>query len=288
MSDLPKISVVVGTRNRVTYLKRLLDGLLREDYPNMEIVVVDGASTDGTVELLKSYGQGAVRWISEPDGGEYFAYNKAIAMASGEIIKPMCDDDLLRPGALKYGAEYFQENPEVDIVFGRTEFWDVRTGTGEPSKCWPTRQVEPAQLSLRNWLRQIEPALMVAAFLRKRVFEQIGRFETKYVCGDVEFLARAAFRGIKMGVMPQIVTDYYFTGNNGQVTKWRQIEWDLLAINRRYGTASDVLHCLRTRIIPLHVSWVYHNASWVCHKLGIHPLRFLDRIKSKLAATTRA
>jgi len=281
MSDLPKISVVVPTRNRATSLKRLLDGLLREDYPNKEIVVVDGASTDGTVELLKSYGQGAVRWISEPDDGECFAANKALAMASGEIIKYMSDDDMLRPGALRHGAEYLREHPEVDIVFGKVEFWDVRTPSGQPSKCWPTRQVEPAQLSLRNWLRQIEPPSWVAAFLRKRVFEQIGPIETKYVCLDTEFLVRAVSRGIKMGVMPQIVTDYYFTGNNGVLTKWRQVEWDILAINRRYGTASDVLHCVRTRIIPAHVRWVFN-------KLGIHPRRFLVRIKSKLAAMTKA
>jgi glycosyltransferase involved in cell wall biosynthesis len=282
MSDLPKISVVVGTRNRATSLKRLLDGLLREDYPSMEIVVVDGASTDGTVELLKSYGHGAVRWISEPDDGEYFAYNKAIAMASGEIIKPMCDDDLLRPGALKHGAEYLREHPEVDIVFGRVEFWDVRTPVGEPSRSGQSPQMEPSQLSLRNWLRQTQQAgMIVAAFFRKRVFEQIGPFETKYVCGDTEFLVRAVFRGIKMGVMPQIVTDYYFTGNNGVLTKRLQIEWDLLAINRRYGTASDVLHWVRTSIIPAHV-------SWVCDRLRVHPRRFLKRIKSKFAATTKA
>jgi glycosyltransferase involved in cell wall biosynthesis len=99
MSNLVKISVAVVTKNRAGSLKRLLDGVLREDYPNLEIVVVDGASTDGTVELLKSYGP-AVRWISEPDNGEYFAWNKAVAMATGEILKPICDDDLLRPGAL--------------------------------------------------------------------------------------------------------------------------------------------------------------------------------------------
>ena len=279
MSDLPKISVVVGTRNRATYLKRLLDGLLREDYPNMEIVVVDGASTDGTVELLKSYGQGAVRWISEPDDGEYFAFNKAIAMASGEIIKPMCDDDLLRPGALKHGAEYFREHPEVNIVFGRVEIWDVRTPTGEPSRSWQPPQMDPTQGSFRDWLRHT--GLMVAAFLRKRVFEQIGLFETKYLTGDREFLVRAAFRGIKMGVMPHIVTDYYVTGNNGVLTKWRQVEWEGLAIHRRYGTAGDVLYCVLTTIIPAHL-------GWVCHKLGIHPLRLLEQAKTKFAARTKA
>jgi GT2 family glycosyltransferase len=122
---------------------------------------------------------------------------------------------------------------------------------------------------------------MPAAFLRKRVFEEIGPFETKYVCGDAEFLVRAVFRGIKMGVMPQIVTDYYLTGNNGVLTKWFQIDGDLLAINRRYGTASDVLHCVTTRTIPAHV-------RWVLYKLGIHPRRFLKRIKSKLPAMPKA
>jgi glycosyltransferase involved in cell wall biosynthesis len=281
MSELPKISVVVATLNRVTSLKRLLDGLLREDYPSMEIVVVDGASTDGTVELLKSYDPGVVRWISEPDDGEYFAYNKAIVMARGEVIKPLTDDELLRPGAFKHAAEYFRNHPEVDIVFGRLEFWDAWTSPGEPSRSWQTPPMEPSDISLRNYLRQTKQVYLPGSFLRRRVFEQIGPFETKFAIGDGEFLARAAFRGIKMGVIPQIVTDDYLHGQSGVFTKWWKVEWDWLEINRRYGTASDVWDCFRRKIIPL-------PARWIFNKLGFHPRKFLERIKSKFAAASKA
>jgi glycosyltransferase involved in cell wall biosynthesis len=289
MNDLAKISVVVATLNRADYLKRLLDGLLREDYPNMEIVVDDGASTDGTVDLLKSYGP-KVRWISEPDAGEYFAVNKAIAMASGEIIKPICDDDLLRPGALKYGAEYLRDHPDVDIVFGRMVVWDARTPNGEPLPVWESPQAEHSQLKLRNWLRGTEGGFMAAAFLRKRVFDLLGPFETKYVCGDTEFLVRAAFRGTKMGTMPQIVVDYYLTGNNRIITEARKIEREKLAINLRYGTLSDILYWIKWGIVQWRGSWVTgwifsRPALWFCEKSGIHPLRFLRWAKRKLGVS---
>ena len=94
---------------------------------------------------------------------------------------------------------------------------------------------------------------MLAAFLRKRVFEQIGPFETKYIVGDVEFLARAAFREVNMGTIPQIITDYYLTGDNGVFTKAPRIRWDILRINLRYGTICDALYWTQREILPPHV-----------------------------------
>jgi hypothetical protein len=122
---------------------------------------------------------------------------------------------------------------------------------------------------------------MLGAFLRKRVFAQIGPYKTKYVCGDVEFLARAAFRGVRMASIPQLITDYYHTGDNASITKVWNLRWDILRINLRYGTLNDVLYWMRREILP-------PLARWFCDKTGIHPLRFLRWIKRKLgpSATT--
>jgi glycosyltransferase involved in cell wall biosynthesis len=78
MSQFPKVSVIVATMNRADYLKRMLDKLFEDDYPNKEVIIIDGASQDNTIEVIKSYGNKITKWVSEPDDGEYFALNKGI------------------------------------------------------------------------------------------------------------------------------------------------------------------------------------------------------------------
>ncbi len=110
MSELPKVSVVLVTRNRAERLRATIAHVLTDPYPNREIVVVDGASTDHTVEVLKSFGD-QVRWISEPDSGEYDAWNKANRMVEGEILKWLPDDDRLVVGATQIAVDYCSRIP---------------------------------------------------------------------------------------------------------------------------------------------------------------------------------
>jgi glycosyltransferase involved in cell wall biosynthesis len=253
----------------------MLDRLMENDYPNLEIVIADGASTDGTVELLKSYGSRITRWVSEPDEGEYFAYNKALSMASGEIVKLMTDDDMLRPGVLRLGAQFLLEHPEVDIVFGQTDIWDEASGT--PLCVQECRTMDTSRLTLRHWLRETRKVTSLAPFIRRRVFEQIGPLATKYSCGDMEFWARAAARGIHMGLMPQVVADYHLTWSNGVFEKRWRIAADMVAINYLYGSASDVLHCVWRKFNPLRL------LAYACYPLGIHPRAVWRRWRRELA-----
>src|SRR5260221_187029 len=151
VKQYPKFSVVIPTRNRQVTLKRMLDMLLQDHYPDLEIIIVDGASTDGTVELIKSYGDKISKWISEPDSGEYFAINKGIKLASGELLKIMSDDDVLRQGVFHKVADYFSSHPEVDIVFGQTEVWDEQDG--DAVRQFQTVMMDESKLSLWHWLR---------------------------------------------------------------------------------------------------------------------------------------
>lgn len=275
MSDWPKISVVVATRNRATYLKRMLDKLLEDDYPNMEIIVVDGASTDGTGQLLESYGSRITRWVSEPDEGEYFAYNKGLALATGEIVKLMTDDDLLRQGSLRIAADFFQKHPDVDIVFGQTVYWNEENGRTQFLR--ESCMTSPDRLTLRHWIRETHGVSSLAPFIRRRVFERIGFLATKYACGDMEFWARAAAQGVKMGLMPHVVADYFFTGFNNVIRKRLKVSADMVAINWRYGDASDLVHCLWRKFNPLCL------LAYACDPLGVHPLRAWRRWKSHYA-----
>ena len=281
MQELPKVSVLVATLNRARYLKRMLDALFEDDYPSKEVIVVDGASTDGTVELLKSYGDKITRWISEPDEGEYDALVKGMNMATGDIAKWMPDDDVLRPGAFRLAVDYLASHPDVDIVFGQTAVW--REKKGRPVFACQAHEADPSRLSARCWLHRDNELYSPAAFVRRRVFDRIGVLSTEYSCGDTEFWVRAASRGVKMGLMPETVLDYHYTGNNGVVTKKWRLRIDEVRLATRYGGKSDVLALGWRRLIRPCVARPTNILLRASRTVALWPFRAWCRWRSESA-----
>jgi glycosyltransferase involved in cell wall biosynthesis len=118
MKSLPKISIVISSYNRCHFLAGALDSLASQNYPDLEVIVVDGASTDGTIELLRRRADVITRWISEPDEGATMAVNKGFQMATGQVYGWLDCDERYRPGALQIVGEEFRKDPKLDIVFG--------------------------------------------------------------------------------------------------------------------------------------------------------------------------
>ncbi len=114
----PRISVVVPSFNQAAFLEATLQSLLYQDYPALEVIVCDGGSSDGSVEILRRYASRLAYWCSEPDEGQAHAINKGMTRATGEILAYLNSDDLLLPGALRRVASCFREQPEVDAVYG--------------------------------------------------------------------------------------------------------------------------------------------------------------------------
>jgi len=243
----------------------MLDRLFEDDYPNLEVIVIDGGSTDDTVNLLKSYGDKIARWVSEPDGGEYFAINKGVRLATGGIVKPIADDDVLRPGCFHLAACYFAEHPEVDILFGQAQIWQEIDGVPVPQNT--TYYTDASNLKPERYFRTRPGLPSLASFVRSRVFEKIGLFATDFVIGDYEFWGRAVSRKVPIGLIPDVVVDYHYTGENGIFTKADRIRWDRVRIAHRYGTPSDLVFELRNAI----VMEIKVKFGPFLHKLGIYP-----------------
>jgi glycosyltransferase involved in cell wall biosynthesis len=119
----PKISVVTVNYNLGAYLEEAMRSVLDQNYPNLEYIVVDGGSTDGSVALIERYADHLAWWVSEPDLGQYHAVQKGFAQATGEIMYWLNSDDKLFPGALLAVAEIFQTYPQVRWLQGHpTEY----------------------------------------------------------------------------------------------------------------------------------------------------------------------
>src|SRR5580658_3296860 len=118
----PKLSIVTPSFNQAQFIEATLRSVKSQHYPALEHIVVDGASTDSTVEILKRFaampGWEHLRWISEEDRGQSDAINKGFRMATGDIIGWLNSDDRYRPGCFRAVVEAFKANPDIDILYG--------------------------------------------------------------------------------------------------------------------------------------------------------------------------
>jgi glycosyltransferase involved in cell wall biosynthesis len=111
------ISIITPSYNQAAYLEQTLRSVLEQDVPGMEYIVIDGASTDGSVEIIQRYANRLAYWISEKDRGQAEAINKGFARAKGEIVAWLNSDDYYLPGAVAAALKAFDENPDVVLVY---------------------------------------------------------------------------------------------------------------------------------------------------------------------------
>jgi glycosyltransferase involved in cell wall biosynthesis len=117
-TDYPSITIVVPSYNQGEYLGHTLKSIIAQEYPNLELIVVDGGSTDTTLEVIKQYERHLTWWVSERDSGQASAINKGFQQSSGEIMAWVNSDDMVAPGALRRVAEHFMANPRIHAVYG--------------------------------------------------------------------------------------------------------------------------------------------------------------------------
>lgn len=164
--ELPLISVVIPSFNRADLLIPTLESILGQDYPKIECIVVDGGSTDGTIEILRRYDK-RIQWISEPDKGPPDAINKGWRMCKGEILAWLNADDLWANGAVRLVADYFQDHSDVDVVYGDCDVIDEKG-----------RQIDT--VFIRDWdlayaVERCDITLyQPAVFMRRGILERVG------------------------------------------------------------------------------------------------------------------
>jgi len=123
LKELPVVSIVTPSYNQGQYIRQTIESVLGQDYPNIEYWVIDGGSSDNTLEVLREYGT-RIQWISEKDGGQAEAINKGWRMSHGQIITWLNSDDLLLPGAVRRAVDEFSRYPDAAVVFGELELVD--------------------------------------------------------------------------------------------------------------------------------------------------------------------
>ena len=211
-------------------LRETIESVLVQDYENWEHIVIDGGSTDGTVDLLRTYSH--LQWVSEADRGHYHAMNKGIERASGDVVAILNADDCYRPYALRNVARAFTEHP-AGTRSSATLF--MSTAKARKSFVGKRRAMIMMFSALGTLVNVNHPAL----FVKKAVHDRIRLYRyDKYVnCCDGELILRLGQKGCRVGHVPDWLVNYRFH-EHGQSADRRVTEntkREYLAIRKEHG-----------------------------------------------------
>ena len=171
---LPRISIVTPSYNQAKYLPETIESILSQDYPNLEYIIVDGGSTDGSAEIIRKYASHLAYWVSEKDSGQSEAINKGLHRATGNLFNWINSDDLLFPGALHRIARAFSRRPDADLIVG-----DNARGDEKGRVIRVSAAPSPRSLSPREW------AIWVAqqsTFISSRILKRVGGVRNDLHC----------------------------------------------------------------------------------------------------------
>jgi len=227
---LPKISIVTPTFNGIATLRETIVSVLAQDYKNWEHIVIDGGSTDGTVDLLRSYAH--LQWVSEKDKGHYHAMNKGIERASGDVIAILNADDCYRAGALGKVAAAFAKHPQWDALFTDIAYID---GDGNEIFRREEAGYDYDVLRFGSVCYIVHPTL----FVKKEVYEKLGnyRYDQFLNCCDVDFMLRLGKNSCRVGHIPEVLVNYRMH-EHGQSADRRVAEntkREYLALRKEHG-----------------------------------------------------
>ncbi len=190
----PKITIVTPSYNQNDFLEDTILSVISQNYQNIEYIIIDGGSTDGSVDTIKKYEKNLSFWVSEKDGGQSDAIHKGFKMATGDIICWLNSDDFFVPGALLSVAQHFESNDATEILIGDGMYSDVN---GNITKYY--RYIPPVSFLSKHGVIAFCQQSM---FINRRYYLKMGGILTHFhYCMDSEFVYRAIRSGCEFSVM---------------------------------------------------------------------------------------
>ncbi|MGA3067569.1 MAG: glycosyltransferase family 2 protein [Tepidisphaeraceae bacterium] len=223
---MPSISIVVPNYNGAATLAATLRCLVDQQYPGLEIIVVDGGSTDGSAEIIKAFEPHLAWWVSEKDGGQSEALNKGLARCTGEIVSWLCSDDLLTPGALGIVGEKFAADPSMDVLVGACKKVSIK---GDWSSLW---KCDAGRIELMPCCNPIPQS---SCFFRRRLLARKPAVDESYhYTMDFELWCYFKSRGVRFGVCDEVLSLFQFSDNNKTAVGGKKIIDEFQRIYKTY------------------------------------------------------
>ncbi|ADE35626.1 glycosyltransferase family 2 protein [Methanohalophilus mahii] len=229
----PLVSIITVCYNSEKNIRDTIESVLNQSYDNIEYVIVDGGSTDNTINIIKEYEPSfkeKMRWVSEPDEGIYDAMNKGIDLANGEIIGIINSDDWYEICAVEKVVDKFKES-DADVVYG--DLYKVIPETSE-------RYIRTGDLSHKkiSKIRLNHPTL----FVKKGIYDKLGVFNTNYpVSADLDLIIRFLYHDVSFVRVPAALANFRLGG----ISSEKSIIFQLHRLSRKYKI-------LRNNKVPYH------------------------------------
>jgi glycosyltransferase involved in cell wall biosynthesis len=222
MKEKPLISVVTVVYNGSQHLEQAVQSVINQDYENIEYIIIDGGSTDGSVDIIRKYGDKIAYWVSEPDQGIFHAMNKGIKKATGDFIGILNADDWYEPGIITQVAKAAADKSEQVVFYFDYYHYDEELSVDSKVKRFSTREYWKGMSILHQ-----------AMFIDRRVYERFGQYDLTYrLAADYEFLLRMVAEGVEF---VKIETHGVTFRRGGESTmRMRESIREASRINRQY------------------------------------------------------
>ena len=224
-----KISIITSVYNNKNTIIDAIESILNQTYNNIEYIVVDGASSDGTVDVIQKYKDNIATFVSERDKGIYDGLNKGISLATGDVIAFLHSDDLYASNdVIQMIVDEFQKDKSLDGVYGDL----IYTPKGDTSKVlryWKSREFN-VELLKKGWM-PAHPTF----FVKKEVYDKYGSFDLNFkISGDYDFMLRVLSSAIKVKYIPKVFYKMRMGGESNKSLKniIQKSREDLLALKK--------------------------------------------------------
>jgi len=194
----PKVTVVTPSYNQGEFLEETIRSVLLQDYPDLEYIVIDGGSTDNSIDIIRRYEPWLAHWVSEPDGGQSHAINKGFRAGSGRIMAWLNSDDCYTEGAVRHVVDYFEANPAADIVCGFRQTLDHVRNRRHNGYI----HLKPDRYSLSRSCYIAQET----TFWKRSVWETVGEIDESYqYTMDYDLWQRMLAAGYQFHLLPRFI-----------------------------------------------------------------------------------
>ncbi|MFO0886573.1 MAG: glycosyltransferase family 2 protein [Pirellulales bacterium] len=265
-----KLSVVTPSFNQAKYLRATLESIHSQQYPNLEHWVIDGGSTDGSLEILEEYRRaGLLNYISEPDRGQSDAINKGFARISGEVVCWLNSDDLYNPGTLLSVSKFFEDNPDKQLLTGDCNFIDAE---GRHLTVFVGSRVSRESL-IRVTSLNVQPA----TFFRRTLLDKVqGLNSSLHYALDYDFWLRMT-RHVAFEYRPQTFASarMHLECKSMRPNHETFLPEVVRCSRQHFGPVYLPAYWLRFLYLSRHCSKVYYEAALTAKREG-HSKQFLQ------------
>ncbi len=252
-SQLPLVSIITPSYNQAQYLEATIRSVLEQDYPNIEYIVVDGGSTDGSVEIIRRFADKLAWWVSEKDRGQTDALNKGFAHATGSIHAWLNSDDTYKPHAIAEAVEYLQAHPEVGLVYGDADYIDEKGRV--------IGRFQATQTDRRRLLQGYVHIPQQSSFWRGELWHQLGPLDPTFQYAmDYDLWVRITTTPAQIQYTPQLWSNFriHLEGKTVATTNgcWPEM---MKVYYREGGSPFGIMpakYVIRRLGAPLHNLWI--------------------------------